>query len=532
MIYDAIIVGGGASGLTAAAYLAKFGHSILLLEKQPYCGGLINTFTRDGFTFDGGIRALDNAGALFPMLKQLGIDLDFVDNPITVGIEDQVIWVESEHSLADYQGLLSQLYPESVDEIAAIIDDIKHIMRDMKIQYGINNPLFLDIKEDRDYFIKEIFPWMFKYALTVRKVAAKNQPVDEYLQNFTQNQSLIDIIAQHFFTKTPAFFALSYFNLYQDYFYPKGGTGTFIQSLVDLIQHNRGEIKTDTAVKSIDLEKKAVVTEDDDVINYRYLLWTADQKTLYDIVNTDNLVEQKTRDAVRERKELLAGMTGNDSIFSLFLSADLNKSYFEGIASGHFFYTPSREGQTQAGNPPIGATWEDVQSWLARYFALTTYEISIPVMRDSTLAPEGKTGLIISVLFDYQLTKFIYDQGWEEPFRTFAADLMIKTLDEMIYPGLAGSVRDSFTSTPVTVQRLTGSTDGAITGWAFSNYPMPAESRLVRIANAVNTPLPNVYQAGQWTYSPSGLPVSLITGKLAADKINQRLKKVGKTRKT
>jgi phytoene dehydrogenase-like protein len=97
---------------------------------------------------------------------------------------------------------------------------------------------------------------------------------------------------------------------------------------------------------------------------------------------------------------------------------------------------------------------------------------------------------------------------------------------------LAGSVRDSFTSTPVTVQKMTGSTDGAITGWAFSNYPMPAESRLVRIANAVNTPLPHVYQAGQWTYSPSGLPVSLITGKLAADKINQRLKKVGKTRKT
>jgi len=102
---------------------------------------------------------------------------------------------------------------------------------------------------------------------------------------------------------------------------------------------------------------------------------------------------------------------------------------------------------------------------------------------------------------------------------------MIKTLDETIYPGLARAVLNTFTSTPVTVQRLTGSTDGAITGWAFTNHPMPAESRLVRIANAVNTPLPHVYQAGQWTYSPSGLPVSLITGKLAADKINKRLKK-------
>jgi hypothetical protein len=27
-----------------------------------------------------------------------------------------------------------------------------------------------------------------------------------------------------------------------------------------------------------------------------------------------------------------------------------------------------------------------------------------------------------------------------------------------------------------------------------------------------------VYQAGQWTYSPSGVPISILTGKLAADK--------------
>ena len=82
---------------------------------------------------------------------------------------------------------------------------------------------------------------------------------------------------------------------------------------------------------------------------------------------------------------------------------------------------------------------------------------------------------------------------------------------------------DSFTSTPLTLQKVAGTTDGAITGWSFTNHPMPAENRLIRIANAVNTPIPNVHQAGQWTYSPSGFPVALITGKLAADKINKLL---------
>jgi phytoene dehydrogenase-like protein len=73
--------------------------------------------------------------------------------------------------------------------------------------------------------------------------------------------------------------------------------------------------------------------------------------------------------------------------------------------------------------------------------------------------------------------------------------------------------------------RLSGNWQGAITGWAFSNRPMPAESRLPRIMNAIRTPVPGIYQAGQWTYSPSGLPVSIITGKLAADRVSKELGK-------
>jgi len=58
MNYDAIIVGGGIAGLTTAAYLSKAGHATLLCEKEDKCGGLINTFERDGFVYDGGIRAM------------------------------------------------------------------------------------------------------------------------------------------------------------------------------------------------------------------------------------------------------------------------------------------------------------------------------------------------------------------------------------------------------------------------------------------------------------------------------------------
>ena len=160
--------------------------------------------------------------------------------------------------------------------------------------------------------------------------------------------------------------------------------------------------------------------------------------------------------------------------------------------------------------------------WLGEYFKFNTFEISCPVLRDSKLAPAGKTGLIISTLFDYTVTKRIFDDGWYDEFKLLCENLIIDILDSTIYPGIRSKVLFQFSSTPLTFLERLGNSEGAITGWAFTNREIPAETRLLRIANATKTPIPHVLQAGQWSFSPSGLPVSILTGKLAAD---QALKK-------
>ena len=194
-------------------------------------------------------------------------------------------------------------------------------------------------------------------------------------------------------------------------------------------------------------------------------------------------------------------------------------------SSGHFFYTPSRQGVTSCGEIPTNAESFAVRKWLGKYASVTTYEISIPVLRDPNLAPPGKTGLIISTLFDYHLIKHIQDQGWYKDFRNLWEDLSIKVLDNSIYPGLKDSVIHRFSSTPLSIEKITANTHWAITGWAFTNHPIPAENRLTKIFSATTTPIPGIVQAGQWTYSPSGLPISILTGKLAADKVINNLKK-------
>ena len=287
MEYDAIIVGGGITGLTAAAFLSKAGKSVLLCEKEEKCGGLVNTFERDGFFYDGGIRALENSGVLFPMLRQLGISLDFVPNKISIGIEDKVIPVDSDNSVEEYENLLINFYPDSRNEIEQIIKQIRKIMHYMDVQYGIDNPMFLDMKKDREYMMREIIPWMFKYALTAPKISKMNAPVVDFLKRYTQDQSLLDIITQHFFQETPAFFALSYLKLYLDYHYPLGGTGKIISKLVDFIVENHGVINNDVKIIEIDVKKKFVKDAQGREYHYRRLIWAADQQTLYRLLNPE-----------------------------------------------------------------------------------------------------------------------------------------------------------------------------------------------------------------------------------------------------
>ena len=121
MKYDAIVVGGGIAGLTAAAYIAKSGKSVVLYEKQPKTGGLVQTFQRNGVYFDTGLRSIENSGIVFPMLRQLGIDVEFEPVTVSVGIEDKVIRVNNSSSIGEYEEFLKSFYPDSSKDISIII---------------------------------------------------------------------------------------------------------------------------------------------------------------------------------------------------------------------------------------------------------------------------------------------------------------------------------------------------------------------------------------------------------------------------
>lgn len=532
MKYDAIVVGGGIAGLTAAAYLAKAGQSVVLFERQHKVGGLVQTFQRDGVYFDGGLRSIENSGIVFPMLKQLGIDIEFTKSNISIGIGKSILKLAGKESVDEYENFLIAQYPENSADIKAIIIEIKKIMGYMDVLYGIDNPAFLNMTEDREYLMKVIFPWMFKFIFTIGKIKRKQQPVEEFLKRFTNNQALIDIIGQHFFQKTPASFALSYFSLYLDYHYPKGGTATLIQKMEQFIVANGGVIKTSVTVDSLNPEEKYVMDNQGNRTDYTNLIWAGDLKQLYNNIPVEKLNDQKLVRKIIEKRTLLKNLNAGDSVYTVYLSVNENKEYFDKICTGHFFYTPDKRGLSTVSKNNliefINAKDIDkdnielktnLKKYLEDYFRLNTFEIAIPALRDADLAPEGQAGLIVSLLYDYTLAKKIDDFGWTAEIKEFLEQITIQILDESIFPGIKEKVFGCFSSSPVTIQKLTGNTEGGITGWAFTNPVMPAVSSMLGIAKSVLTPIPNIYQAGQWTYSPAGLPISILTGKLASDNV-------------
>ena len=131
-----IVVGGGIAGLTTATALVRHGIDVLLVEKNDDCGGLVNSFEREGFLFDGGIRALENAGMIKPMLKELDIDLPLIRSKISLGVEDDVIHVETEESIRDYENQLIRIYPESQADVVRVISVIRKMKEHMNVLFG------------------------------------------------------------------------------------------------------------------------------------------------------------------------------------------------------------------------------------------------------------------------------------------------------------------------------------------------------------------------------------------------------------
>ncbi|HMJ15603.1 MAG TPA: FAD-dependent oxidoreductase [Polyangiaceae bacterium] len=79
---DVVVVGAGLSGLGAAAYLARAGLSVRLVERASAAGGRAATARVRGFCFNRGPHALYRAGEAYRVLRELGVPFSGQEPPV------------------------------------------------------------------------------------------------------------------------------------------------------------------------------------------------------------------------------------------------------------------------------------------------------------------------------------------------------------------------------------------------------------------------------------------------------------------
>lgn len=525
MIYDAIVVGGGIAGLCATTYLADQGYQTLLLERSEAAGGLVSCFQREGFTFDRGVKALMDSGVIKPMLKHLGLadHVEFVPEEVCFRVKDRYARLSHPEGLEELGRLLCAYYPHEQEAIEKIVELLSIVRDDMSVIFSLEHPLFIDEKRiaGAQYFRESLLPWLGNYRQSEMSMARLTTDVRRYLSLFTSNRSLLDILTQHISAGTPTYFALSHFGYYPESMYPVGGTGRLTEILVEAAQARGAVVRTESDVQGLDADEHEVILSDGERIGYRKLIWAADQRNLYEAAKASTTPAHSIQ-------SWQVGMgKGSDSFLTLHLALDLDPRELDNLCP-HTFYSASTQGLSSREtyrNPDMRP--KSLDKWETRvreYLELTTYDISCPVLRDPTLAPEGKTGITVSTLMDYNFVSELEAQGHYDAFRELSMRAIVDVLADKLLPGLQEKILFAEIQTPLDYAEISGSVDGAVAGWSFAGKTLPVEKRYTKIIRSVETPIEDVWQCGQWVYSPGDVPTAILTGKLAADQVAKSLK--------
>lgn len=511
--YDAIVFGAGIAGLTAAAYLVLGGARVLVCEQAPKVGGLFNTFERDGFWFDGGIKAIENSGLFLSTLKQLGMQdrISVHKSPIGMITNGKMQLFNSWRDVENYYADLQVLFPDEQKGLLQVKADSKTIfdLLDSLLTYPI--PIMdtpADNKSARSEWFKEKKGSLARFP---KALAMMRKEMRTYLEERIQNPNLVNLLCDLFPDGTTAFFGLGYFRMFLDYYYPDGGMQSIPTLLAEGITEKGAEIRLNTRVDQILLQDgKAcgVRLENGEEVKAGYVLASSDLNQALTRLLPKGILPVKF-----EKK--MGSAQVSHSVFNVFLGLDVPPESLNFEGSGHVFFIPDLEGITEEDR----ISRED-------YFAHVPQEISVPCMHDPSLAPAGMTGLNLSAMTSH---KFL--GGWMmtdnlsyEQLKEACADDLIRSFEKYC-PELSKHIVFRSTSTPRTILNQTSNHEGAIMGWSYHRKEAFNRGSLLAMRSIVKTPVPRLLTAGQWTFAPGGAPTALLTGRLAADHILKNLEK-------
>ncbi len=296
--FDTIIIGAGHNGLVAAAYLAKQGKKVLVLERRSIVGGSVVTESfGDGFTAD----SVWTGGTLRPdIIKDLKLALPKVnEKPAFISLQPDgnhlALDAESIKRISEKDAARFPEFVRFMDKAASILDTAyATIMPRLPLNFNIREgygllELGLELKlagrKDMLNFIRAL-------PMTAQEL------LDEYFESDIVKAAIASV-GIHGFTLGPMGAGTGYTLIHN--WMNRGGlanvnvgkAGEITSALANAVKSFGGEIRTEAEVKSIKVESqvaKGVVLANGEEILANQILSSADPKhTLLKLVGAQDL---------------------------------------------------------------------------------------------------------------------------------------------------------------------------------------------------------------------------------------------------
>ncbi len=494
--YDAIIIGAGLGGLSAAAAFARQGYKVLVLEQHSVPGGYASSFSRPGgFTFDVSLHSttvglrdgIANLIGGFPEIK----DVVFSPHrPLYRVVYPDLDLRVPDRDLAGYIALLKKSFPDDGAAIDAIFADMKGLADDVGRLSGPG------AQADMANFPVK-FPFLFK-----NMNRTWGAMLDERVKN-PKLQAVISGLWGYFGLPpsrlSPFYYAMPLMGYLEGGgFYPAGTSQAISNAFAGLIKKNGGDVKLNTRVDRI-------LTRDHAAVGVR----TADGAEYHGraVVSNANAIDTLTRMLDGEQEVLKPTLARMDKLQVSFstllvwmgLKTDLVRK--AGIKESEIFCNTGYDVEADYAAAMAGGLPDDPG------FGLTLYDNVWP-----GCSPKGKNTINIIATQGYDYWKkfetgyFYGDKDAYTKEKMRLADILIAAVEKRFLPGLRRAIEVVEVATPLTNLRFTSNPRGAIYGWD-QTVDNSGQRRFPQ-----RTPIKNLYLAGAWTFPGHGYGACIPSG--------------------
>jgi phytoene dehydrogenase-like protein len=534
--YDAVVIGAGHNGLTAAAYLAKAGRKVLVLERRHLVGGAaVTEEVVPGFMFSVCsyvvsllrpeiIRELD--------LARHGLEILPLDGTYTPLPDGDHLWRVNDHAITRREiARHSQVDADAYDEYGKAMVEMGRFVKPL-LALRPADPTSLDPRGLRQLFsLLQRFRRLGggdRYNLVQLMTMSAADFLDQWFETdaLKATMSASGIIGTFLGVRSPgtAYVLLHHYmgeidGAFRSWGLCRGGTGSISNAIASAAVEAGAEIRTSAVVERILVSANratGVVLSNGDEISADTVVSSVDPRlTFLRFLPRGTLPDEFVGDVERYR------FRGSSGKVNLALDAlpDFPDPRAPGVgrADGHahlrgaISISPSLDYMERA--------YDDAK--YGRFSRRPYIDIVIPSLTDPSVAPPGKH--VMSCFVQY--APYHLSEGtWDDQREAFG-DTVVNTLSEYA-PNLRSIIRHRQVVTPLDLEREWGLSEGNIfqgeltLEQLFFLRPVPGWAQYA-------TPVNRLYMCGSATHPGGGIMGA--SGRNAAQRIlaEFRRKKAG-----